>query len=161
MNFIILFILSFLLWLIFTWKFDIQNIIIGCFVCLFSSWIFWKEFPYKKKVFQIKRYFYFLLFIFVFIYKVTKASLLMAYRILSPGLPIKPGIVKVPIELKSPMGRVILANAITLTPGTITVEIKKDYLYIHWIYVYEMEDTKKITEDICGTFQRLLKRIFE
>jgi len=85
----------------------------------------------------------------------------MAYRILSPGLPIKPGIVKVPIELKSPMGRVILANAITLTPGTITVEIKKDYLYIHWIYVYEMEDTKKITEDICGTFQRLLKRTFE
>ena len=161
MGFILLFILSFGLWLVFTWQINLQNIIAGIFVAVFSSLLFWKEFPHKNKMFQIKRYYYFILYIFVFVYKMLIANVIMAYRILSPSLPIKPGIVRVPIELKSPMGRVILANSITLTPGTLTVEITEKYLYIHWIYVYEREDCRKITESICGVFQRMLKRIFE
>ncbi|MCS7180951.1 MAG: Na+/H+ antiporter subunit E, partial [bacterium] len=80
--------------------------------------------------------------------------------VLSPRLPIKPGIVKIPIELKSSLARTILANSITLTPGTFTVKITDRYLYIHWIYIYTYEKEKQ-KEIIIGLMEKILKRVFE
>jgi multicomponent Na+:H+ antiporter subunit E len=84
----------------------------------------------------------------------------MAYRVLHPELPISPGIVKVKTEMTSPLGRTFLANYITLTPGTLTVDMEGEYLYIHWIYVMT-EDVEKATGIIAGRFESILKRVFE
>lgn len=160
MEFIVIFILTYIVWMILTWNIELINIIVGIFVCTFLSFIFRKEFKIDKKVFEIKRYIYFFEYILVFIYYMIKANILMAYRVLSPRLPIKPGIVKIPIELKSPIARTILANSITLTPGTFTVKITDKYLYIHWIYIYTY-DKKERKEKIVGVMEEILKRIFE
>jgi multicomponent Na+:H+ antiporter subunit E len=66
---------------------------------------------------------------FLFI-EIIKANLDVALRVIKPVIPINPGIVKVKTKLKTPMGRLILTNSITLTPGTLTVDIKM----IHYIY---------------------------
>ncbi|GAH99268.1 unnamed protein product, partial [marine sediment metagenome] len=85
----------------------------------------------------------------------------VAYRVLHPRLPIKPGIVKVKTSLKTPTGRVALANSITLTPGTLSVEITEEgYLYVHWIMV-RTTDIKEATERIVRKFEPILKEIFE
>ncbi|MCM8786320.1 MAG: Na+/H+ antiporter subunit E [Candidatus Omnitrophica bacterium] len=84
----------------------------------------------------------------------------MAYRVLSPRLPIKPGIIKIPIELKSPLARTILVNSITLTPGTFTLKVTENFLYIHWIYIYTY-DKKQQREKIVGLMEKILKRVFE
>jgi multicomponent Na+:H+ antiporter subunit E len=161
MKFLVLFILSYGLWLIFTWNSGIQNLTAGFVVSLLTVILFGRDFPYKKKkFFQVERYFYFLVYLFVFTGTMIKANFIMAYRVLSPRLPIKPAIVKVPIGIKSPLGRIILANSITLTPGTLTVEIEEDALYIHWIHL-ESRNTEKTRKAICGTFGKLLKRVFE
>lgn len=103
-----------------------------------------------------------LLFIFIyipyFIYAMILANLDVAYRVLHPARPIAPGIVKFKTKLKSPLGKLILANSITLTPGTITVEVKDDTYYIHWIDA-ETTDPEDAKEKICGTFERLLLNI--
>jgi multicomponent Na+:H+ antiporter subunit E len=160
MEFLVIFILTFGVWLILTWNIEFLNIIIGLISCAFISFIFKDEFKFDKKIFQIKRYIYFIEYIFVFVYYMIKANLIMAYRVLSPRLPIKPGIVKIPINLKSKIARTILANSITLTPGTFTLKIDENYLYIHWIYMYTYDKEKQI-EIIVGKMEKILRRIFE
>jgi len=103
-----------------------------------------------------------LLFLFVyvpyFIYAMIKANLDVAYRVLHPSMPIDPAVVSFKTNLKSDLGKLILANSITLTPGTITLEVKGDEFFIHWIDA-PAEDPEDAKEAICGTFERLLMKI--
>lgn len=102
---------------------------------------------------------YSLAYIFVFIFELIKSNLDVAYRVLSPRLPINPGIVKVKTNLKSDLGRMTLANSITLTPGTLTVDIKDEFIYVHWIDVTN-KDIDATTEKIVKTFEKLLIEIY-
>ncbi|MBB6481256.1 Na+/H+ antiporter subunit E, partial [Spirochaeta isovalerica] len=69
-------------------------------------------------------------YVFVFTGELLKANLDVASRVLSPSLPVNPGIVEIKTGLKSEIGRLALANSITLTPGTLTVDVKDDSLFI-------------------------------
>ncbi len=95
---------------------------------------------------------------FVFFGELIRANLDVAFRVLAPQLPIRPGIVRVRTRLKSRLGRLILANSITLTPGTITVESRGEILYIHWINV-EGDDIEATTQRIVEKFERYLEVI--
>ncbi len=99
------------------------------------------------------------IYAFVFLWKLTKSTLDVAWRVLTPSLPINPGIVKVKTRLKSPIGRIILANSITLTPGTLTVETAGEDFYIHWIDI-KTEDPEQATAKIVSTFEKYLEVIF-
>jgi multicomponent Na+:H+ antiporter subunit E len=63
-------------------------------------------------------------------------------------------------RLKTDMGRTFLANSITLTPGTLSVDCVDDHLYVHWINIVS-EDPVKETEIIVRRFEQLLERVFE
>ena len=85
----------------------------------------------------------------------------VVYLVLHPDMPIKPGIVKVKTKLKSESGVTALANSITLTPGTLTVDVvNENELYVHWLVV-ESADVDKATEIIVSRFESILKRIFD
>ncbi len=99
---------------------------------------------------------YYILFLFV---EIIKANIDVALRVIKPVIPINPGIVKVKTKLKSPMGRLLLTNSITLTPGTLTVDIDGDTLYIHWIDVKDKEESGA-TERIVSNFEKYLEVIF-
>lgn len=90
-----------------------------------------------------------------FLKELIKANLTLAAIVLSPDLPIRPGIVKVRTRLKSPMGRLLLANSITLTPGTLSVEMADDWLYVHCVVV-DHTDVEQATADIVAKFERYL-----
>jgi len=100
------------------------------------------------------------IYLFIFIWACIKANLDVAYRVLHPAMPIRPGIVKVKTTLKSEFAKTLLANSITMTPGTITVDIIGDYMYIHWIYI-RSEDPEVYTKIITGVFEKYIKRIVE
>lgn len=106
-------------------------------------------------------FYYSFLYILVFIYALIKSNIDVIFRVLHPKLPVRPGIVRIETQLKSPMARMILANSITLTPGTFVVDIRDQYLYIHWIEVCCEYDTKKTTQAISGRFENLLCKIYE
>jgi multicomponent Na+:H+ antiporter subunit E len=84
----------------------------------------------------------------------------VAYRVLHPDMPIRPGIVKVRTDLESEMAKTFLANSITLTPGTLTVDIDGSDLYIHWINVVG-EGVEAHSDLIVRRFEKLLRRVFE
>jgi len=77
-----------------------------------------------------------------------------------PEIPIRPGIVKVKTSLKTDIAKTFLANSITLTPGTLTVDFIDDNLYIHWINIIS-DDPEVETELIVSKFEKFLKKIFE
>jgi len=158
---VVLFIIGFIIWLLLTWTVYLPSILIGIGVSVFISLWFADFFiQHPENFFQIKRFLYLLLFIPIFIFYCILANFDVAYRVLHPKLPIKPGIVKVKTSLSSLIGRVALANCITLTPGTLTVELTDDgYLYVHWINVTTV-NVEEATRRIIRRFEPILKEVF-
>lgn len=160
---LVLFILSFLVWALLSWVPDWQHLLVGVFVAALVAYIIGDMFVKRPHLFgHPMRYLWFLYYIPVFLWEMLKANIDVAYRVAHPTLPIKPGIVKVRTSLKSDTGLTFLANSITLTPGTMTVDIdrEKGFLYIHWISV-EDKDIEGATERIVRKFENILTRIFE
>ncbi len=87
------------------------------------------------------------------------SNIKLAVIVLSPSLPIQPGIVKVRTKLKTKMGRLMLANSITLTPGTLTVELEGEWIYVHWVTT-ESEDIEAATQQIVAGFESYLEVMY-
>lgn len=102
---------------------------------------------------------YMAMYVFVFMWELLKSNIDVALRVVSPRLRINPGIVKVRTTLRSPLGRAFLANSITLTPGTLTVEMKDEFFYIHWIDVTS-DNIEDATKEIVSNFEKYLEIIF-
>ncbi len=98
-------------------------------------------------------------FVGYFIVALVKANLDVARIVLTPSLPIDPVIVRIRTGLKNPVARVFLANGITLTPGTLTVEMKGEWLYIHCV-VAPSTDTEEATKAISAGFERYLEVMY-
>lgn len=160
---IVLFILGFLCWMGLTWPPDLQHFAIGIVVALFVAYLSGDMFVRRPHIFSHPtRYLWFLYYIPVFIWECFKANIDVAYRVMHPFVPIKPGIVKIKTKLKTDTALTFLANSITLTPGTLSVDVDKEHgiIYVHWIYV-ETQDIEKATQLIAGRFERILERVFE
>ena len=160
---IILFIVANIVWALLNWVPDWQNLLVGVFVSAFVSLLAGDLFPGRiKALFNPRRYFWALYYIPVFLWECLKANIDVAYRVLHPDLPIRPGIVKVKTNLKSDIALTFLANSITLTPGTMCVDIdkKEGILYIHWINVLD-DSIDGATKIISAKFERIIKGIFE
>ncbi|MFH1327469.1 MAG: Na+/H+ antiporter subunit E [Candidatus Bathyarchaeota archaeon] len=112
--------------------------------------------------FNLAKWFWALVYFgYYWFYAEIKSHADVIWRILNIKMPIKPGIVKVPYTMKTDCGITFVANSITNTPGTITVdvdEINKCY-YIHWINVASQEPEVCHSEIISG-FEKYLKRFF-
>jgi multicomponent Na+:H+ antiporter subunit E len=98
-------------------------------------------------------------YLIVFIVALIQSNFDVARRVLTPSLPINPGIVKFKTKLTTNYSKMVLANSITLTPGTLTVDIVDDTFYIHWIDV-KTTDPEKAFTDIAEQFEKILLKIF-
>lgn len=158
---LILMLFSFAVWLLLTWTLRWENLVTGGVVSLVVGLVFGNLFNDDPlKVLQPQRWFWALVYIPIFVWEMAKANFDVAYRVIHPKMPITPGIVKVKTKLKTEMGKVFLANSITLTPGTFTVDLKDEFLYIHWINV-RYRDIEEATQDIVGRFEKYLIKIFD
>ncbi len=159
----IVFILAFIVYLGLTSFTDYQEIIAGlvvaALVSLLAGGFFLKT---GDRLHIVKRIFKAIEYLFRFIWEMAKANIHVAYLVLHPNLPIKPGIVKIKTTLTKDSAITALANSITLTPGTLTVDYneKTEELYIHWIDVKSVDEMKD-TEIIGARFESLLKEVFE
>lgn len=162
-NRIVFYFVALVVWLIFTWKATPGNVLAGAIASLIVTLVMGDLFTrHAGKFIQVKRYFWLLYFIPVFLWEVIKSNFDVAYRVLHPSLKINPGIVKVKTNIKSDSGLTFLVSAISLTPGTLAVDVdqKNGYIYVHWINV-KTQDVDKATELIITRFERILSRIYE
>jgi len=164
---LIYFIVAVIIWITMTWPFvdgriDMQVLLAGVIASFIVAILFHEILPKEHHVFiSPVRIFWFLVYVPVFFYYMLKANLDVVYRALHPKMPIKPGIVKIKTTLKTESGITALANSITLTPGTLTVDLTDDgFLYVHWINV-KSDDIDQATRLVAQRFEWFLKRIFE
>ena len=110
------------------------------------------------KVLNPKRWAFFLIYaIGPLFFEMGKANIDVAYRVITGK--IKPGIVKISPGMKTDFGTMMVANGITLTPGTLSVDVdNKGNIYVHWIFVKSKEPK---LEDICSSFPKWIRRIAE
>lgn len=151
------------MWIVLTASLDPQELAVGAVVSLLVAVLSYNILFQGKisKKLNPKRLAYAIAYVPAYIWAEIKAHADVIYRILHPRMPIRPGIVKVPTNLRTDFGITGLANAITMTPGTLSVEVKEEdpSLYVHWINVKVVEPDKTSAE-IAGPFERFLRRIF-
>ena len=162
LRFLTVFLALYGLWLslAFTLRFD--EVIIGAAASMVVAYLTSNIMVYGgvKDKFNPKRWFWALAYIVYYWFNAeVRAHLDVIKRILNPKMPIKPGIVRVPYTLKSDCGIVCVANSITNTPGTVTVELdeeRKTY-YVHWIWVVS-PDPKVCHREIAAPFEKYVRR---
>lgn len=103
--------------------------------------------------------YHFIAYTAVFFVELVKANINMVRYVYAPRIDIHPGIVKIHMRLKSPIGRLALANSIALTPGSLVMDIQGDALFVHWLDV-KTEDPDLATEMITGPFEKHLGAAF-
>ena len=149
--------LFFLVWVVFNGRLTLEIALFGaavagavfCFVCKFMDYSMSKELRFYRLIPAFAQYLYYL------VKEIIAANLAVSQMILTRKEQMEPVIVHVHTELKSETARMILANSITLTPGTITVSLTDDDLLVHCLdksLSGGMEDS---------VFTRLLKRMEE
>ena len=128
-----MYLVYFILWIIFNGKITLEICIFGlviaalvfAFTCKFMDYSIAKE----KKV--VQRYLRFLKYVVVLVKEIMKANFSVIHMILSEREELEPALVSFRSDMKSPTGRAFFANAITLTPGTITVTLEDSEYLVH------------------------------
>lgn len=95
----------------------------------------------------------------LFLRELFRSAWRVAVLVLSPRLPIAPDVIAVPVSLTRDAELTLLANLITLTPGTLTVDVAEDRraLYVHAL---EGDDPDAVRRDIRGGFERAIREAF-
>lgn len=146
-------ILLFALWMVLTANFQIFNIIVGAAVSFSMALLYSKLFTHKA--FEFINPFWFMVYLFVLLKNLIISNIQISKRILSKDMDLSPAIVAVKTNLESDWKKLLLANSITLTPGTLTLEIKDDMLFIH-----VMEYSKDLNkENITKEFEDVIAKI--
>lgn len=141
----ILFICLFGFWIVVSETLDIQHVIVGAIVAYLVELFnrdFLKDFHFYGKEKFIKKTLIFTSVLLILIKDMIIANIQVAMIVLSPKMPISPGIVTFKTDLKSPLAKTILANAITLTPGTLTIDVAEDIFVVHYLTKANAEDVR-------------------
>lgn len=144
-----------IIWVFLTGSFEAVNFIFGFAVNFFILWIISSkdgDDKYFKLIPKLISFFFF------FLWEVIVANIQVAYEVMTIKHNMKPGIVKVPLDAKTNLEITLLANLITLTPGTLSLDVSDDrkVLYIHAMYVHDREEFIK---GIKNGFERRLLEI--
>jgi len=156
-----------IVWIIFSGRISFEVLIVGMaasfLITIFFSDLLFRA-PEKRRPWYsyVRKFFLILMFIPVFFYEALMASLKVSYHVLEKTPSFNPGIVKVKTELEDITALTLLANLITLTPGTLTLDYDKSeqVYYIHWIDVKTVEEAE-LKKEIIARFERWLEVIFE
>ncbi|KGX88952.1 Na+/H+ antiporter subunit E [Pontibacillus litoralis] len=108
--------------------------------------------------FYMKRVVKIIALIFLFIKELLLSNIAILKWVYKPKLDMQPGIFALPIDLKSNWEITLLANLITLTPGTLSIAISNDYSYIY-IHAMDIDNVEEEINSIKDSFERAIKEV--
>lgn len=143
-----------LAWVALTGQFTPQNFLTGFLLSYLLLWLL-------QGTMDTRHYFakvpYVIGFFIFFLGAMIRAGLRIVYRVLSPRLPLRPAIVAIPLDARTDAEITLLANMITLTPGSLSLDVSSDrrVMYVHTVYVKDVEAFRREIKE--GFERRLLK----
>ena len=156
----ITFFFLFIVWLLFTFSLDPFSLLLGVVFSAAISLVSYDLFVEREEKIQqgnLPSFQFIFNYIFVLIWEIYLGSFSVVYQVIT--MKIKPGMVKIKTSLKSRFAQALLANSITLTPGTVCIDLEDDCLLVHWLSV-KTTDTHQAAKMIKGRFETQLGRIF-
>ena len=128
-----MFLLFFFVWIVFNGRITAEIVTIGILVSVIVFAFFCKfmDYSFQKEMLFYQRGVFFLGYLYLLMKEIVKANLAVTHLILTQKEVMEPVLVTFKTNLKSETAKVILANSITLTPGTITVSLEGDELMVH------------------------------
>mgnify|MGYP000194531735 CR=1 FL=1 len=160
LRFFITFIFLFLIWLLFSASINTYSIIIGIAGSFLIAIISYKAFiPFHQSHIRyiIAQPFYLIFFLFYLIFSIYYSSFIMLFTICKRESNVK--LVHFRTYLNSDAARLLLALSITLTPGTICVDLNDDHLVVNWFNSKTVHN-KEAGELIKGTIEKILQKVF-
>ena len=153
-----MFFIFFLIWIIFNGQFTFEIAAFGVVIAGLMYLFICKFLNYHPKtdLLLCKKFFLVLQYVFVLITEIIKANFAVIRMIMSSRYEIEPAIVRFKTDLKTTPARVLLANSITLTPGTITVSLEEDEYVVHCL---DKELAEGINSSVFVTLLRRLERM--
>ncbi len=159
-KFIYTFLIILLIWYAFTTSLQPAEILTGILISLIVAYITVVNFGCCDPILITPSHIvYFIQYFFVFLGALVKANFDVARRVINPNLPINPGIVSFETKLNNDFAKMVLANSITLTPGTLTVDVVDNKFYVHWIDV-TTENKEEVYKEIAEPFEKVLLKIY-
>ena len=137
-------------WIGLTHSLDPQELLVGVIASLGVAYFFGGNAPLHLGTILLK----YARFTPIFIKALIQSNLQVARIVLTPSLPVNPGIVKLKTRLKNDYDKLLLANAITLTPGTITLDLDGEDIYIHVLNL-KTKDKATLQKEIIEGFEVL------
>lgn len=159
-RFLITFFSLFTGWLLFTWSLDMGSLTAGVFSCLIVSGLTYRIFVDESEAGRrahLPRPHYLLAFAAVLVFSMYAASFRVLWKIIRGD--INPRIVHFRTTLKTDIARVALAGSITLTPGTVTIDLDDDHLVVHWLDAVTTH-SRYAGLLIKGPHERLLRKVW-
>jgi len=146
-------ILLFVLWMILTLNFQIPNILVGMAVSFSIALLYVKLFTHKE--FEFINPVWLMVYLYILLKNLIISNIQISTMILRSDMKLSPAIIAVKTNLESDWKKLLLANSVTLTPGTLTLDIKDDTLFIH-VIAYN-ENLNK--ENIIKEFEDIIAKI--
>ncbi len=150
-----MFLAFFILWIILNAKITLEIIIIGLIIstAIFAFICKFMDYSVQKEIRMIKKLPLAIYYVLSLLNEIIKANIHVIHLILSEKMEVEPQVVTIHVHLKTNLAKVLLANAITLTPGTITVTLEGDEYTVHCL-------DKDLAEDLDHSiFVKLLERL--
>ncbi len=150
-----MFLLYFALWVIFNGNFTLEICIFGIVIAaaIFAFSCKFMDYSIAKEIHVYKKYFLFIRYVFLLVKEIVKANRSVIHMILTQEEEIRPQLVTFHSDLKTSVGKALLANAITLTPGTITVTLEDSQYMVHCL-------DENLAEGLTGSeFEEYIRRI--
>lgn len=152
-----MYLLLLIFWIIFNGQFTLEIFTIGLVVCaaIFYFICRFVDYSVKKELLLYKRSIFLLRYFFILFIEIIKANISTLKLMLSVKREIEPVLVTFKSPLKTDFAKVILANSITMTPGTITISLEGDEYKVHCL-------DKELMEGLVdGVFVQELKKLEE
>lgn len=148
-------------WVLFTWSLDGTALLAGVAACLMVSLLTYRVFVDEHEAARrahFPRPDSLVLFLLVLVFNMYVASFRVLWNIVRGR--INPGIVHFRTRLRTDIARVVLTNAITLTPGSITITLDDDHLIVHWLDM-QTRHSRRAGELVKGTYEKLLRNVWQ
>ncbi|RLQ87516.1 Na+/H+ antiporter subunit E [Notoacmeibacter ruber] len=157
MNLQLMNILLALAWAAVTGSFSLPNLIFG-FVLGALGMYFIREqvgsLGYFRRLYRVG------ILALIFLRELIFSAWRVAVLVLSPKMDVKPGIFAYPLRVRDDMQISLLANMITLTPGTLSVDVSEDRNTL-WVHAFDCSDPDAARDDIASSFERRIMEAFE
>lgn len=147
-------------WMLFTWSLVPFSLLMGAFFSLLTAAFTYRIFIDEAEAGHrtlVPRLHYLVFYLLLLTYRMYISSFKVVYHVFRGN--INPRIVHFRTRLKTDIARVILTNSITLTPGTITLDLKDDHLIVHWLDA-KTSHSRYAGDLVKGEFEHLLKKIW-